>query len=58
MWHDTNEELHSKFAQLLREKVQDHMRDYIQSLPEGKAITLMICKISKTLISYSLFLKW
>ncbi|XP_060583141.1 vam6/Vps39-like protein [Ruditapes philippinarum] len=34
-WKDTSEEIHSRFAQLLREKVQFLMREYIQSLPEG-----------------------
>lgn len=34
-WHETSEELHSKFAQLLREKVQTYMSEYLQSLPEG-----------------------
>lgn len=35
VWNDTSEELHSRFAQLLREKVQDYMKEYLQSLPEG-----------------------
>lgn len=34
-WNDTSEEIHSHFAQLLREKVQTLMREYLQSLPEG-----------------------
>lgn len=34
-WDDTSEEIHSRFAQLLREKVQGLMKEYLQSLPEG-----------------------
>ncbi|XP_053393314.1 vam6/Vps39-like protein [Mercenaria mercenaria] len=34
-WNDTSEEIHSRFAQLLREKVQAYMKEYILSLPEG-----------------------
>lgn len=34
-WHETSEELHSKYAQLLREKVQTSMAEYLRSLPEG-----------------------
>lgn len=34
-WKDKSEVLHSRFAQLLREKVQYHMAEYLQSLPEG-----------------------
>ena len=37
-WNDKSEELHSRFAQLLREKVQTYMSEYLQSLPEGNRI--------------------
>ena len=38
-WNDKSEELHSRFAQLLREKVQTYMSEYLQSLPEGNCNT-------------------
>ena len=45
-WGDKSEELHSKFAQLLREKVQTYMTEYLQSLPEGrnKAVLFFTCR--------------
>ena len=41
-WNDKSEELHSRFAQLLREKVQTYMSEYLQSLPEGTSNTCHI----------------
>ncbi|KAL4237860.1 Vam6/Vps39-like protein [Mactra antiquata] len=35
VWNDTSGDLHSRYAQLLREKVQAFMRDYLHALPEG-----------------------
>ncbi|KAH3859338.1 hypothetical protein DPMN_102057, partial [Dreissena polymorpha] len=34
-WHDTNEDLHSRYAQLLRDRVQASMEEYLRGLPEG-----------------------
>ncbi|WAR19470.1 VPS39-like protein [Mya arenaria] len=43
MWNDNSEGMHSRFAHLLREKVQRYMPEYLAQLPEGH----MPCKAGK-----------